>query len=147
MADHIIVHTTENTFEAERAFTSVLDHAMLQNKNTLWQVFFGMRVSSDQACFDDSTVRLMDFEQPRKDKPVSFFYTLPFNKNEALVEYTVFSTEPIVPDAAELLHQYIKKQYGCMEYSVISLENGIIPMTDHEFNRQDGRLCYIGTVG
>ena len=60
------------------------------NKNNLWQHFCGVEIKTKENIFDDSIINLMDFDCEQK-KSVHFFYTLPFQKNRALIETTWLS--------------------------------------------------------
>ena len=61
-------------------------------KPQVWQHFLGWKITTDKDCFDVDQAMLMDFdlgEQP----DVRFIYVLPFSKNSAMVECTIFSSE------------------------------------------------------
>ena len=59
-------------------------------ENKLWQHFKGVEIETIKNVFDDEIVNLMDFDCKQLDS-VHFFYTLPYEKNKALVETTWLS--------------------------------------------------------
>jgi lycopene beta-cyclase len=61
-----------------------------KKRSHLRQVFVGWKVSTKSHHFDPSSMTMMHFVSDQKDK-TDFFYILPFNEYEALVEYTIFS--------------------------------------------------------
>ena len=60
------------------------------DKSKLWQHFQGVEIETSKDIFDDKILSLMDFNCDQKNN-VHFFYTLPFNKNKALIETTWLS--------------------------------------------------------
>ena len=62
------------------------------NKNieNLWQHFCGVEIQTKNDIFDNKIINLMDFNCDQRNS-VHFFYTLPFEKNKALIETTWLS--------------------------------------------------------
>ena len=63
-------------------------------KYPLIQHFLGVEIEADNNIFDKKTFTIMDVDSDFNDG-FAFMYTLPFNKNKALVEYTIFSAKPL----------------------------------------------------
>jgi len=62
------------------------------DQSILNQVFIGIRIKVYEPLFDPKKWGLMDFET-RNSNGFDFVYTLPFSTQEALVEYTAYTTE------------------------------------------------------
>jgi len=94
----------------------------------LWQSFSGQEIRCDAAPFDTSTVQLMDFAAESHDE-LRFTYLLPMSPERALVETTVFGTQP--RNAAALAARQLRaveKYCGGALYEVHRTESGILPM-------------------
>jgi lycopene beta-cyclase len=128
-------------WEAEMVFSSLppkLDKAASINASSVFslkQHFKGWFVETEQPTFDDSTVMLMDFSIPQHSD-TRFVYVLPFSKNHALVEMTVFS--PCIYDDAvydAVLHDYMNQHFPNSHFRIENTEKGAIPMTNAPFSR------------
>lgn len=110
------------------------------------QHFRGWRITTKRPIFEPNRARLMDFRTPQFDA-TAFFYVLPFSETEALVEYTLFSNS-LLNEAQydDALQTYISANF-CSEYEISEIENGVIPMTNANFERSDGNVINIGTNG
>ena len=71
---------TRNSF----IFNSVPD--IKKDYLNLWQHFCGVEIETKNNIFDDEIFNLMDFDCDQRNS-VHFFFTLPYSKNKALVEY------------------------------------------------------------
>ena len=94
----------------------------------LWQSFSGQEISCSAAPFDPSTVQLMDFASASNDE-VRFTYLLPMTPERALVETTVFGTQP--RNAAALAGKQlcaVERHCGSASYEVHRTESGLLPM-------------------
>jgi lycopene beta-cyclase len=101
--------------------------------------FAGWEIQTDEPAFDPDVATLMDFRAPQEGE-TRFFYLLPFDERQALVEYTIFSKAVLGRgDNEEALRRYIKEQLGIETYEVVRREKGNIPITDQPFPRQLGR--------
>ena len=78
------------------------------DESELWQHFQGIEIETSKNIFDDEIMNLMDFNCDQND--VHFFYTLPFNKNRALIETTWLSNleDKSLMDYDLQLENYIK---------------------------------------
>ncbi len=90
---------------------------------------------------------LMDFNTPSSSS-FDFIYTLPFSSQEALIEYTAYTSE--TRDEKELLDSlkaFLKQKYGELEYEITFQETGQIPMTSRIQSQTSGnRHIQIGTA-
>ena len=129
---------------AEFVFSSI-NGERIQSK--LWQHFKGIVVEFDNAVFDDTVARLMDFNVPQMDA-TAFMYLLPLTDKKALVEYTLFS--PTILASAEydhVLDAYMEEHYKGLAYQIQHSEMGAIPMTSKKLTSNDGAVVSIGTMG
>lgn len=147
--DNAIVRTNCADYSADYVFSSILAPGFKHQDHVhyLDQRFTGWWIKADGNVFDDSSATLMDFRIPQ-DGCTSFVYLLPVSPNRALVEYTQFtnSSSPRV-DYKSRLELYMRTFYSGLEYTVESEESGNIPMTNHAFPSNDGRVIHIGTAG
>ncbi len=129
---------------AEFVFSSI-NGERIQSK--LWQHFKGIVVEFDNAVFDDTVARLMDFNVPQMDA-TAFMYLLPLTDKKVLVEYTLFS--PTILASAEydhVLDAYMEEHYYGQAYQIQHSEMGAIPMTSKKLTSNDGAVVSIGTMG
>ena len=98
------------------------------NDVLLWQSFSGQEITCPGSPFDTSTVELMDFA-PATDSEVRFTYVLPMTPDRALVETTVFGTQPhsAAALAARQSHAVAQRCNGA-PFHVHRSENGVLPM-------------------
>ncbi|MFY7788575.1 MAG: lycopene cyclase family protein [Thermoflexibacteraceae bacterium] len=149
---HCTVHTSVGVFEANYVFNSLFQPQNYSTAATayryLLQHFKGWKIRTSEPVFDTQTITMFDFRLPQNNE-VRFVYTLPYQANEALVEFTVFGKQLL--DSSEydtILKQYIAEQLKISTFEIEEEEYGIIPMTDFPFHKKQGnRLCYIGTQG
>ncbi|WP_037569862.1 lycopene cyclase family protein [Phaeacidiphilus oryzae] len=115
----------------------------------LLQHFRGWFVRSERPVFDPATADLMDFHCPQPARGLAFVYALPLSDREALVEYTLFSADPLPAEAyRRALRSHLRGAYGLTDFEIGSTESGVIPMTDGRFPGQAGaRVFRIGTAG
>jgi lycopene beta-cyclase len=70
----------------------------------------------------------MDFSESTPSR-ILFLYLLPFSKNRALIEATVFAREPMsAEDLTPALRSLLAKRLGKTDFSVMRSEHGILPM-------------------
>ncbi len=113
----------------------------------LLQHFKGWLVETQEPCFDVQKARFMDFRISQQ-KGTAFMYVLPLSNTKALVEYTLFTPEVLEQEVYDKeLANYINRYITTETYEVRESEYGVIPMTDHVFPQQNGRIIYIGTAG
>ena len=126
-------------------FNSVFEGEL--DKSKLWQHFQGIEIETDKNIFDDEILNLMDFNCDQKND-VHFFYTLPFNKNTALIETTWLSDleDQSLMNYDLQLENYIKNNLGIKNYNIKFKEKGAIPLFYPSFNN-DNKTINIGTAG
>ena len=94
----------------------------------LWQSFLGQEIVTEKECFDPECAELMDFSESTPSR-ILFLYLLPFSKNRALIEATVFGRETMSPeDLTPSLRSLLGKRLGGAGVSVMRSEHGILPM-------------------
>jgi lycopene beta-cyclase len=112
--------------------------------------FAGWEIRTDKSSFDPEVATLMDFRASQEGE-TRFFYLLPFDERQALVEYTIFSKAVLGHgdyDYVGALRGYIKEQLGIETYEIVRREKGCIPISDQPFPRRLGRrVMSIGARG
>ncbi|TAD97339.1 MAG: Lycopene cyclase [Bacteroidetes bacterium] len=146
------VQTEQGIFSAVWVFDSRFNPKIFSpfhpKYHYLLQHFKGWQIRTTVPCFDTSKITMFDF-RIKQDDGVHFFYVLPLENNLALVEYTVFSKKLLENNEYEIvLEKYIKEKLKIKDFEIEEYEQGVIPMTDYNFNRQEGkRIMNIGTKG
>lgn len=136
-------------FSCDYLFSSILQPIVKNPARYQYflQHFEGWVVKTDRPVFDPECATLMDFNTDQQ-AGTTFFYTLPFDRHHALIEYTIFSKQELDRAAyTKALQQYIGAQLPHEQYTVQAQESGVIPMTDHPLKRHQGRIIYLGTAG
>ena len=115
--------------------------------NSLWQHFCGVEIKTKDNIFDDGIINLMDFDCEQKGS-VHFFYTLPFEKNKALVETTWLSkmSDGSLKDYDIQIKNYIEQNLKIKNYEIIYKEEGAIPLF-YPSNTDEKNKINIGTAG
>ncbi|MDX1903481.1 MAG: lycopene cyclase family protein [Thermonemataceae bacterium] len=148
--NYVEISTKYHQFEATYVFDGLWEQKNLQNKQKGYHYFLqhfkGWVIKTEEAVFDEKTMTYMDFSVPQQAKEVRFAYVLPFNHNEALVEYTLFS-ENLLPESEydNHLKKYIEETLHIKKYEILEQEFGVIPMYDAPFRANKGRIVAIGT--
>ena len=133
----------------EHVFNSILFEKPVLKKNEYWlfQHFKGWIIETETDAFDPDAATLMDFRTSQQ-QGTAFCYVLPFSARRALVEYTLFSPSLLEPDAyRQGLELYIRDVLGIAAYRILDEEQGMIPMTNHRFERGRRNITNIGTAG
>jgi lycopene beta-cyclase len=114
----------------------------------LKQHFKGWEIQTEYDVFDPNTATFFDFRTAQKGS-MRFFYILPLSRRDALVEYTLFSSDLLRSEDYDVeLRRYIAEVLRIDQYHINGEENGIIPMTDQPFLRRGGkRILNTGTRG
>ena len=142
-----IVKTDDGEFSSSIIFSSIYNEVDFKKYPLLKQHFIGWTIETKSKSFDDNKITFMDFSVDQKDE-IRFMYILPFSKNKALVEYTLFSKELISDNEYEKeIKSYLKKN-NIINYSVKDKEKGMIPMTCYPFFENNTDTYFqIGTAG
>ncbi|MEN3583301.1 lycopene cyclase family protein [Streptomyces sp. ZYX-F-203] len=139
----------EIVLRARHVFDSRPLPALPPARTVLLQHFRGWFLRTGAHRFDPSVADLMDFRVPQPRHGLAFGYVLPLAPDRALVEYTRFSRAPLTTEAYDReLRHYCETVLGLGAYTVDSVEQGVIPMTDARFPRRTGPGAFrIGTAG
>ncbi len=148
-----VMQTPQGAFSAGHIFQSAMRPPGFQKLKldlSLLQHFTGWHIRTGKPVFDPATATFMDFDVPQGNG-VTFIYVLPFNRYEALVEYTLFSEELISDGEYEKgLRDYIGGRLGLStgQYEIEYTEKGVIPMEDRRYPAQFCRQVWnVGTMG
>jgi lycopene beta-cyclase len=141
------IRTTAEVYTAARVFDSRFDYKLFREHTkypVLQQHFVGWFIKTEVPQFNPDQALFMDFSVPQMGN-TRFMYVLPTLDREALVEYTLFSHEPLKPEAyAEAIKAYLSKK-NIDAYEVVKTESGSIPMSCAPFwERQSKRIIPIG---
>lgn len=147
------VHTSRGDFESKQIFQSVLQPPGYEDFKvdiSLIQHFLGWEIQCNEKIFDPKIPTFMDFDVPQANG-MSFIYLLPFSKNKALVEYTVFSNQVLGKDLyRNQIKHYLRSSYKLEknDFLVEREEFGAIPMEDRRYPAKYCNFVWnVGTVG
>jgi lycopene beta-cyclase len=146
----IFVKTESIIFSCDKLFNSIYDKKIIENQSKyplLQQHFIGWFIKTRQEVFNPEQATFMDFSVAQKGN-TRFMYVLPTSKNEALLEYTLFSHKHLNNREYETeIKSYIDK-LGITDYEIIEKEKGSIPMTCYPFWKKNTKnVINIGTAG
>ena len=114
----------------------------------LLQHFVGWEVETTHDVFNPEVMEFMDFRGEQHHE-ARFMYVLPFGPRRALVEYTLFSAQPLAKADYEVhILDYLHHNLGLTDsqYQISAEEVGAIPMTDHPLPARVGaRIINLGT--
>lgn len=143
------VKLANETFTADYVFNSIIfqQPEVPKGKYYLLQHFKGWVINTQQPTFNTNLATFMDFTVSQQHG-TTFMYVLPTSSHQALVEYTLF-TEQLLQQAdyENALKDYIQNNLGITDYTIEHEEFGIIPMTNIDFAKYDGRIINIGIAG
>jgi lycopene beta-cyclase len=141
-----VVTKSSGTYNSSYVFDSRIT-TDTTNQTILNQVFIGLRIKSNTPIFNPGSMGLMDFDTP-SSSGFDFIYTLPFSSQEALIEYTAYTSEAREEDALlSSLQAFLKQKFGELEYEITFQETGQIPMTSRVNQETSGnRHIQIGTA-
>ncbi|MEX1136532.1 MAG: lycopene cyclase family protein, partial [Balneolales bacterium] len=146
------VITDNGSFKCDYAFQSCFHNKDIyaQSRFKLKQHFVGWEIKTNKNCFGPEKITLMDFNTSQKEG-VTFFYTLPFSKRHAIVEYTLF-TEHLLDkqDYERALKNYMRDKLNLAdhEYELMRSEQGCIPMVEKAFRPGFGEnVMNLGAAG
>ena len=142
-----IVKTDDGEFSSSIIFSSIYNEVNFKKYPLLKQHFIGWTIETKSESFDDNKITFMDFSVDQKDE-IRFMYILPFSKNKALVEYTLFSKELISDNEYEKEIKSYLKENNIQGYTIKEKEKGMIPMTCYPFFENNTDTYFqIGTAG
>ncbi|MDI9311285.1 MAG: lycopene cyclase family protein [Limnohabitans sp.] len=148
--DFVKVTTNENFYYGRLVFNSILNYNQIKaNKKfpLLRQHFVGWFVKTKENNFNSEQATFMDFSVEQKGN-TRFMYVLPISRNEALIEYTLFSPGLLEKNEyEEEIAKYLKNQ-GIFDFEIVRKEEGDIPMTVFPFwENNSKRVLNIGSAG
>lgn len=150
LGNQCLVKTEQNSFTCDKVFNSIFNPNLVTSQEKyplLQQHFIGWFIKSKEPVFDENAATFMDFLIKQKGN-TRFMYVLPTSKNEALVEYTLFSKELLSKQEYETEIELYIKNLGITEYEIIEKEHGNIPMTCYPFWKNNTKNCInIGSAG
>lgn len=149
--DNVQITTSSNQkFIAQFVFDSTFK-LNLESKNhqNLLQHFKGLVIETKDNLFEKDIPEMMNFGIPQKEAECRFMYVLPFTKNKAIFEFTVFSEKLLSEkEYDQSLFEYIEKDLKLTDYKILEEEFGVIPMSDIETQFiVSKRIIRIGTAG
>jgi len=144
------VITTDTIFKTKTVLNSILFNDAYKNQTiypVLQQHFVGFFIRTKKNYFDETAATFMDFTVAQKGN-TRFMYVLPYAKNEALFEYTLFSKELLPYDHYKSEIEKYLKDKNITDYEIIEKEQGSIPMTSYKFWKNNSKnIIHIGTAG
>jgi len=144
------VITSSATFHSKVVLNSIIfsDEYKKQTKfPVLQQHFVGFFIKTSEDSFNDESATFMDFKIPQKGN-TRFMYILPYSKNEALFEYTLFSEHLLPISEYEIEIEKYLKEKNITNYTITEKEKGSIPMTCYHFWKNNSQnIIHIGTAG
>lgn len=147
----VVVHTDGNQYICKKVFDSRFNYDMIELDGpypVIQQHFIGWIIKTPMPVFEVDQATYMDFSIPQKGN-TRFMYVLPFQKDTALVEYTLFSEDLLSnTEYEEAIKDYIHNRLHCKTYEILDREQGSIPMTSFDFTKNNTELItHIGTAG
>ena len=137
-------------YTASYAFDSRPPRITPQPEKYRYQVqhFVGWEIETARDVFDPAVMEFMDFRGAQHHE-ARFIYVLPFGPRRALVEYTLFSAQPLAKAEYEAhIADYLHNTLGlaAADYRIEAEEVGAIPMTDHPLPaRVEKHIINLGT--
>ncbi len=145
--NRVVVEHTKGSLTTDIVLDSRFEADSLTGINLL-QHFKGWVIETEASVFDPSRFTMMDY-QLVDSGTTSFMYILPFTDRKALLEYTYFSKEKVDDATYEsYINRYAKDILGIDNFKILEVEQGIIPMSSHNFTKANTNQIYrIGTAG
>jgi len=140
------IHTNKGNYVGKVIYDSLID--LSHQTPTMYQHFFGCEVETDNDCFNENIVDLMNFDCSQ-DGGLHFFYTLPFSKNKALIETTWYSK--IIKKKSEYQNEidhYLREKN--IKGKITYTEYGAIPLNLKKTNKKSNSskdYIKIGSAG
>lgn len=135
---------------ARFAFDSRLDPVHLHaapGRVLAWQRFCGLRIETDEPCFDLDRAHFMDL-RPSTAEPFAFLNVLPKREDAALIYRVEIATHPRLDGLDERLDHDLHALLGTPRYRTLGRERGILPLSDQPWLRRVGAsVLRIGIAG
>lgn len=150
LGTYCTVKTNTQLYTCNRVFNSIYnpDWVASQTKFPLVQQhFIGWVVRTKEAVFTENCPTFMDFSIKQKGN-TRFMYVLPNTKNEALIEYTLFSKDLLPKEEYEQAITNYLNDLGVQHFEILEKEQGNIPMTCYPFWKHNtANIIHIGSAG
>ncbi|PQJ82081.1 lycopene cyclase family protein [Polaribacter glomeratus] len=144
------VITSNQVFKTKKLINSILFNNEYKEQTkypVLQQHFVGFFIKTKEDTFDDNAATFMDFTVAQNGN-TRFMYILPYKKNEALFEYTLFSEDLLKYEEYKLAIEKYLESKNITDYEIVDKEQGSIPMTCYKFWEQNSEnIIHIGTAG
>jgi len=125
----------------------VVDTRPLETSPSYAQTFIGYEIETAGDVFDAETVELMSFDTPFGDH-IPFTYVLPFARDRALIEATVFGPPGLCPDDVRMrLDSAVRTRLRHKEHRVLREEAGSIPMDGTHSRPAERGMLPLGVRG
>lgn len=137
------------TIYCDYVFNSILFEKPKLENGEIWmfQHFKGWIIETESDFFEKDVATIMDFRVDQKSA-TAFCYVLPFNATQALIEYTLFSSQLLEQSQYDKrLKTYITDVLKISSYKILHGEFGSIPMTNYKFPSCHNSIVNIGTAG
>lgn len=145
-----LVKTEVENYTCNKIFNSIFNPTIVTQQNKyplLQQHFIGWFIKTKEAVFNPNCATFMDFSVEQRGN-TRFMYVLPTSKNEALIEYTLFSKDLLDRKEYEDEIEIYIKGLAITEYEIVDKERGNIPMTSYEFWKNNTKnTINIGSAG
>lgn len=139
-----------DTYTGQKIFNSIpFNKNYINNRKypLIHQHFVGWFIQSKTEAFNENVATFMDFSV-KQNGNTRFMYVLPTSKNEALVEYTLFSSNLLSKKEYEKEIELYLEEKGILNYDIIEKEHGNIPMTLYPFWKNNTEnILHIGSAG
>ncbi|QBA63111.1 lycopene cyclase family protein [Muriicola soli] len=147
----VVIKTSVGDYSTVQVFNSWFSYGNIRSNAkypVLQQHFIGWFVKSEEPVFTPGQATFMDFSIEQKGN-TRFMYVLPFSEKEALVEYTLFSSQLLEDkEYEEAIQDYMLSEFNCSDYRILEKEKGSIPMTCYDFSQHNSKsVFHIGTAG
>jgi lycopene beta-cyclase len=129
-------------------FSSILLEPPATTKKDIYllQHFMGYTIQSSKDVFTPDTARVMDFDISQQ-YGTAFMYLLPYSKNKAMLEYTLFTEKELEKEQYKTeLNKYFQEKLGIGNFVIEEEEYGVIPMTTYAFPLSQQHIHFIGTA-
>lgn len=150
----VMITKSSDTYLADYIFQSIFKPDELNEKKVkypLVQHFHGLEIKTNRPVFDSETFIMMDFDESFTKGP-AFMYILPYKADQGLIEFTVFSEEPLKKKKKyrKRIYKYLKEKYGLekSDFKVKRKEYGEIPMEHRPYTpNYSTKVINLGTMG
>lgn len=144
-----LVKTTNDTYSGGYIFnsTKLLFPAQHISEPSLLMHFRGWTIKTEQNCFDDKKGTLMDFNVDQQGG-TAFMYMLPTSKDEALIEYTLYTFQTLNSETYySALNKYIHDNLKIDNFRLIREEAGVLPLRRDRYPVHfKYKIIHIGTA-